>query len=164
MHLKTVGKNTNYTYPLIKTQCYSMVYPNYALCFLNILYPAYFHVNPVYCAIIKTNAYLEWYCYNHHCVNCSPVFSLLWIRDPVQTCVLHGPLKPRAPQPPALYAPAQTHHHPGLQHGRLQWGRTCRVSHSEPHTYTNAPHGPSLSSKRYRGRHHPTDHNNHSNT
>lgn len=49
-----------------------------------------------------------------------PVLRLLWIRDPVQSRVVHGSLAAAAPEPPAVHAPAQAHHHPELQRGRLR--------------------------------------------
>lgn len=84
----------------------------------------------------------------------SAVFRTLRIWDPVASCVLHGPVHARAPQPSALYAYAQAHHHPGMQHGQLQHRETYCAAHFEPHRYTATPQYPSKSN---RGRYHPSD-------
>lgn len=83
-----------------------------------------------------------------------PVFSLLWIRDPVQSRVLHGSLASAASKPHAVHAHAQAHHHPELQHGKLQRGATFPCRHAA------AAHGSHHSSWSNRGQHHPSEPHN----
>lgn len=82
------------------------------------------------------------------------MFSLLWIRDPVQSRVLHGPLASAASKPHAVHAHAQANHHPELQHGRLQRGATF------PRRHAAAAHGSHHSSRSNRGQHHPSESHN----
>lgn len=82
------------------------------------------------------------------------MFSLLWIRDPVQSRVLHGPLASAASEPHAVHAHAQAHHHPELQHGKLQRGATF------PRRRAAAAHGSHHSSRSNRGQHHPSEPHN----
>lgn len=83
------------------------------------------------------------------------MLSILWIRDPVQSCVLHGPHAAGAPQPSALHAYAKAHHHPGLQHGQLQRRKAFLSIHTEQPRYTTAPH---YSFKSWRDCNYPSDH------
>lgn len=83
-----------------------------------------------------------------------PVFSFLWIWDPVQSGVLHGPLAAAASQPLAVHAHAQAHHHPELQHGKLQRRQTC------PRRRIAAAHISRHSPGSNRGQHHPSEHHN----
>lgn len=79
------------------------------------------------------------------------MFRLLWIRDPVQSRVLHGSLASSASKPHAVHAHAQAHHHPELQHGKLQGGATFLRPHAA------AAHASHRSSRSNRGQQHPSE-------